>query len=561
MGELEGPESLKAIYELWRRKIIKRIAVGSLMIVFGVTIIIAVGQMSAPDAGVYRHANATYISQRIIDPLWAPVLQIKVQFTTNNKRSVTAFIEAIERPAALPTKPKPIPILYRADNPTTAFYAGPGGDPRYTPPNKSGILPAACITLIGLLLLTGALINRQRIISGSREQEQSHLVHLRWQMATSNQPTMVVVTDPQECSDYSWQVFHPKARKAGILRRPTRTSPLPGTALDNYTRFDRAELAGKLGPHRWIVLRSADELIIPLSRAEPIVGSSPPLRPLRLGEATKLVRAHRSLLAAYAGVCSQARLLPQFNRPPVALVVGIRTLLCYRPLVRLHVESHIRRQLRQLADAYLRAEMLISETSKDSAEQRRQISSLREECQQLSNSLLDIPRRLAASLVGIAALLPLIPLLIKIPQVSFGHFIETVLPLVLYALLFLPGIFALLAYNDTFRCKRQLFMSYIAPATQKAQDAHQNIYQLETAMFDLLRQPKRLERMSDCWANIVVLAIGIVVFTLQLVPDVNNSYWVGTIPRILLYGTLAFLAIKVTWMAVVYLLRRLRQER
>ena len=556
IGELQGLEPPKTIYELWRHKIIKRIVVGSLMIISGIAIIIASVQISSPGTGVYRHANATYLGQRIQDPLWFPLLHVKVRFKTNNKKSVTAFIEPSETPARS-TILKPIPILYRADNPTTAFYAGPGGDARYTSSNESGILAGSFLTLIGLLLLTNALIKRQRIISASREQEQIHVVHLRWQMTKSNEPTMVIVTDPQECSDYSWQVF-PEAPKPGILRRLTRTTPCPDTALNKVTRFDRAELAGKLGPHRWIVLRTADELIIPLSRAEPIVGSSPPPRPLPLSEATTLVRAHRSLLAAYAGVCSQARLLPQFIRPPGAPLSGIQTLLCYRPLVRLHVESHIRRQLRQLADAYLRAQMLISETS---ADQRRQISSLREECQQLSNSLLDIPRRIAASLVGVAALAPVIPLLIKTPQVSFSQFVEIILPLLLYVLLFLPGIFALLAYNDTFRCKRQLFMSYNTPATQKARSAHQNIYQLETAVFDLLRQPKRLERMPDCWANIVVLAIGTVVFMLQLVPVVNNSYGLGTILRIILYVLLAFCIVYVTRMAVANLLRRLRQER
>jgi len=230
-------------------------------------------------------------------------------------------------------------------------------------------------------------------------------------------------------------------------------------------------------------------------------------------------------------------------------------------LVRLHVEAHIRRQLRQLADAYLRTQMLISEISADSANQRHQISSLREECQQMSDSLLNIPRRVVASLVGVAALAPAIPLLIKTSQVSFSQFVEIVLPLLLYALLFLPGIFVLLAYNDTFRCKRQLFISYITSAAQETQGAHRNIYQLETAMFDLLRQPKRLEPASDCWANIVVLVIGIALFTPALVSTVNNAYSFGIILQILFYVLVAFAAIYFARLAVANLQRRLRQER
>ena len=264
-------------------------------------------------------------------------------------------------------------------------------------------------------------------------------------------------------------------------------------------------------------------------------------------------------------VRNQTRLLPRFVRPPtesgaIPWPPGFRTLLCGRAIIQLHVDRHINRQLRQLSGAYLRTEMLISGTSSELTEERRRLSSLREECQQFSASLSDVRRRVSAFVLGVTALIPLFLVFVKIRTVPLSHLLGMMLTLATYVLLFLPGIFALLAYTDAFRCKRRLFLSYRAPGAQSAEHAHQSIYRLETLTFDLLNQPKLSERISDCWANVIVLVAGTVFVVRQVfVPAVPNS--IGIIQEVIAYlGSVAVIAF-LTRAVVVNIFRRQRQER
>jgi hypothetical protein len=556
---------MEAPIEKWRKGSNHQLIAFSLISVLGLIIISANVQvlMSADDA--YSRTKATFVSQKTLNRLLAPQLLVKVRFTPRNHSPVTALIRPTYR--TLPSTRQPIPILYKNDSPTTAFYAGPGGDFFHATHSsaKYGIFWGTCFVMAGLLLLIPVITKRRRILSLVHQQEQKPVVHLRWQEKPKESPT-VIVTGAREFSDYSWQIFQPNTSKDGILRRLRRSSRSQRTAPGAVTRPDRAELVGVLSPHQWIVLRVAGELLLPESRAEPVIGSSPPPRPLLPGEQAALAEAHRRLLAAYAAVCNQVRLLPRFVCPPVESgadpgVPSVRTLLCWRPSVRLHVESHIRRQLKQLADAYVRAQMLISETGKGSAEQRRLLSGLQEECKQFSASLSDIPRRATASVIIIATLLPLVPALVKTHQVPFQQFLSIVLTFALYALLFLPGIFALIGYTDAFRCKRRLFMSYIPAGKCAVQSPLEDVYRLETSVFTTLSQPKRLERLSDCWASIFVLTAGIVFFARGLLSSPKDPYPTGVIVQIVIVSLATITAIVLTRTVVVNFLRRRRQER
>jgi hypothetical protein len=547
----ERSTSSKSTYETWRKGSNYQLIALSLVGVVGLFIIAGtvLGLMSS--GGAHSHTKATIVAQKTLNRLWAPQLLVKVRFTPKNHSPVTALIHPSYR--TLPSTRKPIPILYKNDSPTTAFYAGPGGDVFFATPSSAekGILVGTCFIVIGLLLLIPVINKRRRIQSLVHQQDQKRVVHLRWQEKPKEWPT-VIVTGPQEFSDYSWLIFQPPTPKDGILRRLRRSSRSQRTDAGAATRPDCAELVGVLSPHQWIVLRAGGELLIPESRAEPVIGSSPPPRPLLPGEQAALAEAHRRLLAAYAAVCSQVRLLPRFVCPPTERgLPGVRTLLCWRPSVRLHVESHIRRQLKQLADAYVRAQMLISETSKDSDKQRRFLSGLQEECKQMSASLSDIPRRVTASVVIIATLLPLVPVLVKTHQVPFHQFLGIVLTFALYVLLFLPGIFALIAYTDAFRCKRQLFISYTPADACAVRPPLENVYRLETSVFTLLSQPKHLERLSDCWANTVVLTAGII-FIVRAQPfSPKGPYAIGVIVQIIIVSLAAITIIVLTRAVVV----------
>jgi hypothetical protein len=550
--------------ETWRKKSKRRLILISLIIGLGLLIISANVQVLMSADGAYSRTKATFVAQKILDPLWEPQLLVKVRFTPRNHSPVTALIHPNYR--TLPSTRKPIPILYEHDSPTTAFYAGPGGDAFHPTHSsaESSIFAGTCFVVIGLFLLIPVINKRRRILSLVHQHGQKHVVHLRWQEKPKSYPT-VIITDPQEFSGYSWLVFEPNTTKDGILRRLRRSSRSQRTGAGAVTRPDRAEFVGVLSPHRWIVLRAAGELLLPESRAEPVIGSSPPPRPLLPGEQAALAEAHRRLLAAYAAVCSQVRLLPRFVCPPAGSgaepgLPVVRTLLCWRPSVRLHVESHIRRQLKQLADAYVRSQMLIPETGAGSAK-RQFLSGLQEECKQFSASLSDIPGRATAYVVIIATVLPLIPALVKTHQVPFNQLLGIALTLALYVLVFLPGIFALIAYTDAFRCKRRLFMSYIPAGACAAKSPLENVYRLETSVFTLLSQPKHLERLSDCWANIVVLAAGIVFVARSLLSWTKDPSAPGVILQIITATLLAIAAIILTRITVVDFLCRRRQER
>ena len=561
-AEVEGPASSKPTGSQWRWRIVLPLIIAALFIIVGLTFWANLLMRPSIEAG-YTRTNAAYVSQKTVDQWWAPALDVEVRFYVHNHSRVTAFIHPNNR--TLPSTRKPIPIIYRTSDPSEAFYAGPGGDANLTNLSSTGLTLSNAEDVefgtgwivVGLLALTPAVIWRRRIAArvaalAARQPGQGPTVHFRWQQEPGK-PATVVVTDPTGSPEYSWHVLPRKMH-----------------AVTNDVGED-AELSGDLGPHRWIVLRSGDELVVPTSRAEPIIGTHAPPPQLLPGQESKLVPAHRALLSAYAAVLGQTLLLPGLIRPPTELdnkyntfktfEMLYRTLLCWRWSVRLQVESHIRRQLRHLSDSYVRAQMLISETSHDADEQRRRLNKLREECQQLNTSLSDIPHRAAPLIIGLATLLPVVPAIVKTHQIQFRTFLVIILVLTLITLLFLPGVFAMIAYTDAFRCKRKLFISYTIPGTPIAQRTGENVYKLENAVFTLLHQPKRLERASDFWAPVVVLTAWVVFVPIYALHLLAGPYPIGLLSLAFSVILIAIGAILVTLWIVENFLCRPRDER
>jgi len=272
-----------------------------------------------------------------------------------------------------------------------------------------------------------------------------------------------------------------------------------------------------------------------------------------------ILSAHRRLLADYAAMLVRVGLLPMFVRPPgksgaMPRFRVLRTLFCWRALIRLHVESHIRRQLRYLDRAYLWAQMLVPATSDDGQEQRRCIGELRAECRSFSGSLMDLRRWAVSFILGTAALVAASPAIVQLHQIQLTSLLQGIALWVFRIILLSPGIFALTAYCDAFRCKRQMFMS--SPPVEHISNGNRaNVYRMESDLYRLIGQQKRKERASDLLAYVLALAaVATYLVWHQLEPA---PYFVDRADWIFILGVMLF----ALWPFINRLLNRLREDR
>jgi hypothetical protein len=480
----------------------------------------------------YTFTNARYVSQETVrSNNKPPELCVQVIFSAGNhakkacinpnpKNGDLPWFLSVSSTTLLSTR-TPVPIFYTNSNPSRAFYAGSNGSSQFTYVIYFLVF-ASILLLLGMMFLVFRIVWWLRIIALVGQPENRHAVWLDWQRFPE------VATAYQEGGPiYTWVVLPPDTSVAAIrrffrcFRSPAQERTWPRWKLTRTLRnvWNCAKagaprrpagwwamVLGDLGPHQWIVIPTGGEPVVPTSRAEPVIGTGPAVQPQPIGDATLLL-AHRRLLAAYAGILDQARQLPIFVCPQTEddkRPSAYRTLLCWRLLVRLHIESHVRRQLKQLGNSYIRAQMLITGTSGDADDKRRCLDQLRQDCQLLTSSLADTRRRAVAVLLGVATVLPFILVTAKIPQIPLSLWAKFSLIFILVAIL-LPGLFALRGYNDAFRCKRRLLSSSTLIEALTA-NSRKDVYQLEDAVFDLIKQRNRPERASDCWAYEVVLA-------------------------------------------------------
>ncbi len=325
--------------------------------------------------------------------------------------------------------------------------------------------PAAGLVLTGLgLFLVGlGLYAQRRIVTGIRRAADSGPpLTIRAEPSRPTGYMVVVVSGPDLPWDYSWKSL-PSETPVDPMVRFLRNLPRSwqGRARLSAARpwSGPGQADGEVRPHRWVMLRTADQVFFPVSPAEPVLS----LRSWPVAadaDADDLLRAHSQLLAAYADVLNRVRMLPRFIRPPgrgdaMPRVARLRTLLCWRVLVRMHAESHVRRQLRELASAYIRRQFAAALPNGGLAEYRGP-ADLAGQCKLLGESLSN-GRRTASFLVTLTVLIPLIPIVIKTHQVQVGALLTAILGYLLYAIVFTPGIAALTAFGDAFQCKRRLF--------------------------------------------------------------------------------------------------------
>lgn len=493
------------------RRSLSRLAFGALAIIGG---ILCFSPLPAWVEGRHLTVEATYISQVKLYSFDGPSLQVKVRYALRNGSDIVADVYPLND--SIPSTAKSIPVVYYVTDPGRAYYAGPGGD--YNDPDTQGpfyqIIGFALVPL-GLYLVVSVTAWRWRIALLARSGPGGQRVDVRWQHERRRNP-VVFVTDRKTGSEYAWEVL-PVGTPAdeavrdirrlvrGIRRllRPVGKAAANLPALLGPTAapelLGEAELFGAPGPHRWLVLRAGNDTIFPASLAEPIVGTGPyPARPRNYAD---VLAAHRRLLAAYASALIRAGHLPLFVRAPNPNRVlpawhSLRTLLCLRPVVRLHVEAHLRRQLRHLARAYLQAQLLVPGEGKDAEQERRGLADLRGECELFSGSLPNAWRQAPSGLVALATVISGLAVIVQVHQVQAGRALDAALRIAVLILLYVPGLFALTGYTDAFRSKRALFES--SPTTRNGpHSTRESIYELENELFARLGQQKLLERASD----------------------------------------------------------------
>jgi hypothetical protein len=155
----------------------------------------------------------------------------------------------------------------------------------------------------------------------------------------------------------------------------------------------RRPLAGPMAIHgslecgNWLVVRLSDHrLIWPATRAQPVIGTSVPPVPGTAVADLDVAGAHRRLLGAYAQVISSVNALPFLARVPLGewepswWWIGAP-----RPVIGGLVTAHVRKRLRALGDAHIRAAALTGAADCDASRRMRREAS--QECQELAGTL------------------------------------------------------------------------------------------------------------------------------------------------------------------------------
>jgi hypothetical protein len=446
------------------------------------------------------HASASYLGERSVMQFLATI-QVKVRFDVPGQADVTTYIYP-NRDVDLTGRSR-VPISYSTAHPAEAYYAGPGGDEYDFSTGFLYPVTGLVVTGFGLFFVGLALNNQRRIISRTRRAVgNGPQLTIRAEPGQSGQ--MVVIVSRQGFPwDYSWTALPsetPVSRGDRFLWNLWRRWLGQARLAAPRPWSGPGQADGEVRPHRRITLRTADQLYLPKSRAEPVLG--PGTSPEGAdGGADDLRRAHTQLLAAYADVLNRVRMLPWFIRPPgkgdqFPQNGGLRIFLCWRAVVRMHAESHVRRQLRELGNAYVRRQFATAEPSG--------LADLAGQCKALRESLSN-GRKIASVLVILTVLIPLIPVAIKTNPVQIGTLLTAILGYLLLAIIFTPGIAVLTGYGDAFRSKRRLFGG--DRPGEAAGQAPPSIYALEDQVFGLIGQPKRPQRAVDLWACAIVLLI------------------------------------------------------
>jgi hypothetical protein len=456
----------------------------------------------------YTFTNARYVRQA--SPPHREQ-KVEVRFAAPDHGTVTAYVYPGSDHL---NRREPVPIFYENTHPQNAFYATQA-DRRLMP---LWFAFGGCVVLAGVSLLFSAVRWRRRIAAMTNQTEKWQAVELYYW-----KNLQMVAVAQEGGTRYTWSVFRRTipSKEVSSSSDNSNTADTQATQRPSWFYFLHrirtrsaswpapimAEVSGDLQAYRWFVVRAPGQLMLPSTRAYPVIGTAhATVDPPAIND--ELVTAHRRLLAAYVTVRAQVRLLPRFAFVYLATEDESKLertdFLCLRLLVQLHTDYDIRRQVRQIADTYLRAELLITDISEKANKARQRLAELRQDCDALIGLASYTTGRRVSAVLGLATLLPLITIVAKVPQLQFMRFLGILLTVFIIGLSILPGGLMLIAYNHAYRCKRQLFAtrSLNIPTTEQ----RESVYELEAVLLSLIRQTKRPERPSERWVYGIIVA-------------------------------------------------------
>lgn len=505
--------------------------VNTIFIIAGVWVAIRSSHTSV--GGGLTRTNAHFISQSHVVQFIA-TSQVKVQFTTLAKpmHGIVAYIYPWDE-IQFKTD-QLIPIQYLASRPTQAYFAGPGGDVNY-PASWPLEIVGLAIVLFGAASLIQQLHWSRRVVKLiSAASDQGHTIRARLHnsggssvvvAAASTTPwqlTWRVLVIDTKVSPYSLRQF----RKVWSRRRRV----LPGTA----------QAGTRLGVSQWIVIRSGDFIYLPLTSAAP-VSLARKTRSLPKSDSDPMF-LHHQLLSAYADVLDRVQQLPpvfrasgkRYSRQPHP---EFRTFLCLRFLVRFHAETHIRRQLQDLAKIYTRKRFMYAPTEDVRGDY---LAKLSDECSSFNNALSNGSRPIAAIVVMLTIVTPIIPIILKTSPVPISIILEALFYFAAAAIILLPGTLAVIAYNNSFRFKRQAFGADLSGIKPRK---FESIYELENRLYGQLGQRKRTEGVPDLWLRatvIIILCVFFAIFFIKTLDQLSILAWL-IIGSVMIFLTWSFM--------------------
>jgi hypothetical protein len=446
------------------------------------------------------HTDAQFISQKHVTVFFGS-LQVKVRFTAiKPQQNIITYVYPSDQ--HLFEKQPLIPVTYLASHPSNAYYAGPGGDAKSS--DFVGVpfvktLGVAAV-LIGLILILQQLNWRRRMLRLlSSASDQGPLIRLHWCKDNWYSST-IVASVPTTPWQLSWRALTIDSQiDLSSIRRLKRTWP-----RRNRIKPDTTQAGGNLKIGQRAVIRSSYLIFLPLSSVCPVTLNHEAVEITNQDD--DLIVFHRQLLSAYADVLNLIHQLPATfgaagRKYSVLRRSRFRTLLCWRFMVRFHAEAHIRRQLRCLAKVYVRRQFSHAiPTGSDN----KKLSHLHEECNEFVESFSDRSRFIAAILVSLTIVAPVVPIILKANPVPLYTLLKTLFSFIVAAILYSPVVIAVVVYADAFRFKRQLFGADLPSISFRA---HKNVYELEDRLYSALDQPKWREGAPDLWLRATVIAI------------------------------------------------------
>lgn len=409
---------------------------GWILVVAGLgawSLVVAIGQ-SREVKPPLESASATVISERIddSDPLDQQVW-VHVWFRAKSGRIVHATIQPYPYGFGKVVRGQRLPIIYNANAPSQAAYAGPGGD--YARSFNVGALEwpayfgaAAWFSLAVVLLLTGS----SRLSGITRAALASEATCVRLRMSGE------IACADQLADNYSlsWRILRDQPNISGDVR-----------------------ILGNPSAAQWLIVRLDDgRLVWPASKAQPLLASA--ARRLPLVKPGRAAAVHL-LLVGYAQIIELLNLLPVVIHRPPESETNWWSLGALRPVVRALVTMHVRRRLALLGSALARAALLCDESDSQS---RQLLIEVSDECKTFAEAM---PRRsVVVVLATIAATgLSIISPFLLMPHIELSR---RVISQDIFPLLFDVFIFAAVPLFIFFRSVRYKRALFNPPVTHKA---------------------------------------------------------------------------------------------